>query len=221
VSEDLADSTIQIPLPKLTQLTIEQDLEKRIRSLINQKKRHSLKSYYKDREDAIESFHRLLQRLRNNNLNTSDLKQALNDFNDLTGSLGERELGVQNIDRLLENPHLKIMRSLRFLLFDETSPLRDRIDGLLTGNEHLVGGSLGFVSTMLFLHDSSRYNIYNSGVLRGLRTVLPDADTREAFTGEDYQLFNDLVKVFKDRFSLKNEEVEHVLWAIGRHQHEE
>jgi HKD family nuclease len=188
------------------------DVEESITYVVNDC-RASLSDDFEVRRNEINRSNGLLEKVNESRLSISEFRSILSGINSLTGAIGEKEIGRQNIERLCRHNISRINNSLK-LLFSRGLAVDERVDRLLNGNERLSGGGIGFISTMLFLMDSSNFNIFNEGVLRGLRIVFPDA--RKATSGESYVFFNELAMRFKVMFALNDEEVDNILWNLGR-----
>jgi len=191
---------------------VEREVEQSITDRINEN-RVLLSGEFEARRYEIRRSNSLLEKVNESKLAISEFRSILSNINMLTGAIGEKEIGRQNIERLSRNNISKINNSLK-LLFSKGLAVDERVDRLLNGNERLNGGGIGFVSTMLFLKDSKNFNIFNEGVLKGLRIVFPDAE--KATNGTSYVFFNELVMRFKVKFALNDEEVDNILWNVGR-----
>jgi len=150
----------------------------------------------------------LLRKVLSRDLSKNEFEEVLNTINYLTGALR-----VSNLQHLLENDIRKVNKSLRMLL-DDSKPLSIRVDLALRGEHKLIGGAMGFISAMLFINDSRRYNIYNSRVLEGLRRVYGPS-VAGAYDGETYESFNSLVMQFREQFGLRDVEADWVLFRLN------
>jgi len=190
-----------VPLSK--QIIIDEDIRQFIESHTK-----NLVNYYKKRARSFKKARALLLRVIQNDLNLGDFEEILNLVQDETGAIGR-----PNFQYLLNNNIGRINKSLKVLL-DERIPLEERINRLVFGEEKLMGGALGFVSSMLFIANSGEYNIYNQHIVEGLRKVFPEA--KEAYDGQSYCDFNSLVMQVKTYFELRDEQIENVLWYLSR-----
>jgi HKD family nuclease len=190
---------------------IDQESEEYITALIEEMR--SDNSYFEDRRSMIANAQRLFIKLHQNQLSLAQFRNILTNTTELTGALGEKGIGQLNISRLCrENNISRINCSLR-VLFNDSLGTDERVDRLLNDNERLSGGNIGFVSTMLFLRNSARYNIYNKKLLKGLQTVNPQII--EVLNGADYVEYNWAVLGFKKKFGLKDEEVDNILYNLS------
>jgi len=117
------------------------------------------------------------------------------------------------MNRLLENDISKVNESLRMLL-NESKRLSQRVDSMFHREHKLIGGAMGFISSMLFINDSQRFNIYNASILKGLRRVL-GTNIQSAYDGTSYESFNSTVLRLKAHFDLQDMETDWVLFYLS------
>jgi HKD family nuclease len=191
----------------------DQETEQNITAFIDDL-RLELSDHYQKRRMMIVDAQVLFNKLHENQFSSADFRNILTNTNELTGALGEKGLGKFNITQLCqENNISKVTRSL-MTLFDPNLKANERVNRLLTGDQHLIGGNIGFISTMLFLNNSTYYNICNKKLVKGIQTVNPKISN--VVDGEAYLAFNWTVLGFKRRFGLRDEEVDNVLWNLSR-----
>lgn len=183
-------------------------IDKRIVHKVIERLRRSRGYGYPNKKREIHVAQNLLLKVRRRDLNKRDFERILNTIDKWTGAIR-----IGNMDRILANNIGKVNKSLRILL-DEGKPLSTRIDSLLYEDHKLTGGALGFISAMLFVNDSERYNLYNERVFRGLLRVLGPSIKR-AYDGVTYESFNLAVMRFKKRFDLQDMETDYVLFELG------
>jgi len=159
---------------------------------------------YPKKKHGIQIAQNLLRKIMNRDIEKTEFEEILNIINSWSGTIR-----FSNLSRILENDISRVNKSLRMLL-DESKPLRDRVDSMIHRDYKLSGGAMGFVSSMLFINDSQRFNIYNASVLRGLRRIL-GACIQSAYDGVTYESFNSAVTQLKIRFDLQDMEADWVL----------
>jgi len=117
-----------------------------------------------------------------------------------------------NMIQILDNDMPKVNKSFKILL-NENIPLSNRIDAMLHGNYKLIGGGIGFISSILFTYDSGNYNIYNKRVLDGLKRIY-NSNILNVYNGITYVFFNDMTMKFKELFRLQDMEIDWVLYSL-------
>lgn len=163
---------------------------------------------YLEKRRGIQFAQDLLRKVMNGDLSRTEFERVLNIINSWTGAIR-----FSNMNRLLENDISKVNESLKMLL-DESEPLSQRVDSMFHREHKLIGGAMGFISSMLFINDSQRFNIYNASVLKGLRRVL-GTNIQSVYDGTTYESFNSAVIRFKTHFDLQDMETDWVLFYLS------
>lgn len=195
----------KISFGKVVSLFKHLEVDETIREYIESYMKNN-KKYYRERAKNFKKASELLLGVKQNELTLRDFNDILYIVQDQTGAFCQ-----PNTNNLLNNNIRNIRESLKLLLDDEV-PLEQRINRLLD-DKKLKGGALGFISSMLFLANSKKYNIYNKTVVKGLQKIIPQV--QEAYNGLNYIDFNNHVNIVKNCLEIRSEQIDNILWKIS------